>query len=261
MIVVGKEIEEITESLMTSHKTRTPIDFIRNAYSLDENASYEVQEEFVRKKCAEYGENITGYKISMTSPETQALADTDEPAYGTLTTSSMAETRTKLSLKEMNSPLVEPELMFILTDDLTSGADEKEILSKSNIAPGLEVPDSRYEDWFPNFALMDLICDNGVTGKVIMGEPVDPPAVTALPNVKMELFHNGKKQGEGVGETVLENPASAVAWLAKKLANRGKILKKGMVVSSGTFISPVKVQEGTYKAVFNGIGEAEVTFV
>jgi 2-keto-4-pentenoate hydratase len=255
-----KEIEEITENLMTSYKTSTPIDFIRNAYTLDENTSYDVQEEFVRKKCETYGEELKGYKISMTSPETQALADTDEPAYGTLTTSSMTNTKTKLSMEEMNAPLVEPELMFVLTDDLTAEATKEEILSKSKIAPGLEVPDSRYKDWFPNFALMDLICDNGVTGKVVIGEPVDPPALDELPKVKMELFHNGEKVEEGVGSTVLENPVSSVAWLVKKLAKRNKTLKKEMIISSGTFISPIRTEEGTYKAVFSGIGEAEVTF-
>jgi 2-keto-4-pentenoate hydratase len=255
-----KEIEEITESLMTSYKTNTPIDFIRNTYSLNENASYDVQDEFIRKKCEDYGEEIKGYKISMTSPETQALADTDEPAYGTLTSSSIMRNQSKLQLADMNEPLVEPELMFVLTDDLTAEATEEEILSNCKIAPGLEVPDSRYKDWFPNFELMDLICDNGVTGKVVVGEPIDPPALNALPKVKMELFHNGQKLEEGVGSTVLENPASSVAWLVKKLSQRDKTLKKGMIISSGTFISPIRVKEGTYKAVYPGIGEVEVTF-
>ncbi|GAB3798290.1 2-keto-4-pentenoate hydratase [Virgibacillus kimchii] len=258
--MMTKEIEEITESLLQSHKTKTPIDFIRNAYSLDENTSYDVQEAFIQKKCETYGEEIRGYKISMTSPETQALADTDEPAYGTLTTSSILENKKNILIESMNAPLVEPELMFILTDDLSIEATDEEILSKSKIAPGLEVPDSRYKDWFPNFELMDLICDNGVTGKVVEGEPVDPPALDALPKVKMELFHQGEKTGEGVGSAVLENPVSSVSWLVKKLARRNKTLKKGMIISSGTFISPIRAEKGTYKASFSGIGQAEVTF-
>jgi 2-keto-4-pentenoate hydratase len=195
----------------------------------------------------------------MTSPETQALADTDEPAYGTLTTSSIVKNQTKLQLTDMNAPLIEPELMFILTDDLTKEAEEEEILTKSKIAPGLEVPDSRYKDWFPNFELMDLICDNGVTGKVVVGEPVDSPNFKDLAKVQMKLFHNGEKIDEGIASTVLENPASSVSWLVKKLAQRNKTLKHGMTISSGTFIPPVRVKEGTYKAVFTGIGEVEVT--
>jgi 2-keto-4-pentenoate hydratase len=255
-----KEIEEITETLMTSYNTSTPIDFIRNSYNLDETASYDVQDEFIRKKCETYGEEIKGYKISMTSPETQALADTDEPAFGTLTTSSIAENQATLPLKEMNAPLVEPELIFVLTDDLTAGATEEEILSKSKIAPGLEVPDSRYKDWFPDFELMDLICDNGVTGKVVVAEPVDAPSFKDLAKVQMKLFHNGEKIEEGVASAVLENPASSVAWLVKKLAQRNKTVKKGMIISSGTFISPIPVKEGTYKAAYTGMGEVEISF-
>ncbi|MFA1819232.1 hypothetical protein ACDX78_03330 [Virgibacillus oceani] len=46
---MAKEIEEITENLMTLYKTSTSIDFIRKPYSLDENTSYDVQDNFDRK--------------------------------------------------------------------------------------------------------------------------------------------------------------------------------------------------------------------
>lgn len=207
-----------------------------------------------------HNEDIVGYKISMTSKETQAIASTHEPAYGTLLSSNIVKSGEHVSMNQLFSPLVEPELIFILTDDLSQTATEEEILSKTKIAAGLEIPDSRYVDWFPNFSLMDLLSDDTATGLVVVSEGITPPSFEELGNIKMELFHNGEKISEGVSSAVLDNPVSAVAWLVKKLASHNKSLKKGMIISSGTFISPLPVQPGKYDVTYSAIGNLEVTF-
>ncbi|MBY7143163.1 2-keto-4-pentenoate hydratase [Virgibacillus sp. NKC19-3] len=253
------DIDHIVHKLLNAQKRKSPIDFIRYDYTLDEQTAYEIQKQLVQKKCALYDEDITGYKISMTSPETQELANTNEPAYGTLTTTSMVESSSTIRLSNLIDPLVEPELMFILTDDLSFSAAEDEILSKSKIAAGLEIPDSRYKDWFPNFTLADLLCDNGVAGRVVFSESVDPPSFNELEEINMDLYHNGEKIGEGRSANVLGNPVSAVAWLTKKLAAHNRSLKKGMVISSGTFISPLRIEKGTYEASYSTIGNVQIT--
>ncbi|CDQ40567.1 2-keto-4-pentenoate hydratase [Virgibacillus salexigens] len=257
---MSKNIELVAEKILQAYESRIPIDFIRNNHTLDENLAYDVQDQLILKKCKLFNEQIAGYKISMTSPETQALADTHEPAYGTLTSTNLLHHASKLSLAEMNEPLVEPELMFVLTNDLSLGAQEDEIIANSTIAAGLEIPDSRYKNWFPNFNLTDLLCDNGVTGHVVLSSPIDTPNFDRLGTIHMDLYHNGKKINEGLSATVLSNPASSVAWLTSKLAQRNVYLKKGMVISSGTFISPVPVEIGTYNAIFTNIGEVRITF-
>ena len=251
---------KIVQKLQTAHYTQEPTDFIRNHYDLDESTAYSIQEQFVKEKCDQTNEGISGYKISMTSPDTQAFANTDEPAYGTYTEGNLVHSLESISIESLFEPLIEPELIFILTDDLSMGASEEEIISKSRIAAGIEVPDSRYKDWFPNFSLEDLLCDNAATGLVVISDAVEPPSLEQLVAIDMELLHNGEKISEGTSSNVLGNPTSAVAWLAKKLSYRDKSLKKGMIISSGTFISPLRVEEGKYKAVYTSIGEASVTF-
>lgn len=253
------DIDQIVHKLLNAHKTKIPIDFIRHDYTLDEQTAYEVQKQLVQKKCELYNEEIIGYKISMTSPETQELANANEPAHGTLTTTSLVKSSSTIVSSNLFDPLVEPELMFILTDDLSVSAAEAEILANSKIAAGLEIPDSRYKDWFPNFTLADLLCDNGVTGCVVVSEPVNPPSFKELEEIKMELYHNGEKIGEGKSDNVLGNPVSSVAWLTKKLATRNISLKKGMIIASGTFISPLRIEQGTYEAAYSRIGNVQVT--
>ncbi|TAA71723.1 2-keto-4-pentenoate hydratase [Planococcus salinarum] len=252
-------VKEVSGKITEAHKTETPIEFIRHEYTVDEDTSYAVQEEVVKGIANLQGE-IAGYKISMTSAETQAIAKTHEPAYGTLLRSNLLESGEVLSLSSMFSPLIEPEIMFILTEDLSPGADEEEILRKSEIAAGIEIPDSRYKDWFPNFSLADLICDNTAVGRVIVAESVAPPSFEELANEGMELFHNGVKIKEGTASAVLGNPVSAVAWLSRKLTEHKKVLKKGMLISSGTFISPIAAEEGTYRVSYSTLGQVEVTF-
>ncbi|WP_422122311.1 2-keto-4-pentenoate hydratase [Planococcus sp. X10-3] len=252
-------LKEVSEKIIEAHKTGTPIDFIRHDYTVDENTSYAVQDEVVKGIASQQGD-IAGYKISMTSAETQAIANTHEPAYGTLLRSNLLKNGDTLSLSSMFSPLIEPEIMFILTEDLSAGADAEEILRNSKIAAGIEIPDSRYKDWFPNFSLADLLCDNTAVGRVIVAEFVAPPSFEAVANERMELFHNGVKVNEGAASAVLGNPVLAVAWLSRKLADHGKVLKKGMVISSGTFISPIAAEEGTYTVGYSTLGQVEITF-
>lgn len=76
----------------------------------------------------------------------------------------------------------------------------------------------------------------------------------------MELFHNDAKISEGFLSAVLGNPVSSVAWLSQKLAGKNRSLKKGMVISSGTFMSPLPVGEGTYRVKYSDLGEVEVSF-
>jgi len=253
-------VDEIVPKLLNTYKTKQPIEFIRNQYMLDEETSYSIQEEFIKRKCEQENDEVAGYKISMTSDETQAIAETHEPAYGTLLTSNLVKSGDSVSLSSLFTPLIEPEIIFILTEDLSLGADEEEILSKSKITPGIEVPDARYIDWFPNFSLTDLLCDNTATGLVVTSDPIDPLSFEELGNVKMDLFFNGEKISEGFSSAVLGNPVSAVAWLSKKLAKKNKTLKKDMVISSGTFISPLFVKKGTYTVDYSNVGKSEITF-
>lgn len=250
----------ITQEILQAYKTRKPIEFIRHKYTLSEAEAYAVQDELIKSLTAFHDTEIAGYKISMTSDETQAIANTHEPAYGTLLKTNIVKSGETLELGTLFAPLIEPEIMFVLTDDLSEEADEQEILAKSKICAGIEIPDARYIDWFPNFSLADLLADNTATGLIVLSEEVAPLSLDAFKTIEMELFHNDEKVSEGVSSAVLGNPVSAVAWLVKKLAQQSKGLKKGMIISSGTFISPLPAREGTYKVTYTNVGQVTVTF-
>lgn len=239
-----------------SRKQSVPI-YSRQQIMIDETDGYDILHMFAEKMTAEHGEQIRGFKISMTSEETQRLANANSPAYGMLFTSSLAGQLIKLD--EFFDPRLEAELMFIVHEDLSLAADAEEIKNKCTVAPGLELPDSRYENWYPNLTVGDLLADNTATGKVAVGQGQKQIDSIDLTQISMTLCKDGQQIAAGTAVNVLGNPLNAMTWLTKKLAARNMAIKKGVIISSGTFIMPQPLQKGEYRAVFHDVGEINLT--
>jgi 2-keto-4-pentenoate hydratase len=251
--------EQLAAQLLEVYGTKQPIDFISKVHTLSVDESYDVQQVFAAERSKQTGKEIKGYKISMTSPGTQALFRASEPAFGTLFEDTLHRGDTELELASMLSPLLEPEIVFVLKEDLSIGAAEQEILEKTVLHAGLEIPDSRFADWFPKFQLSDLICDNGVTGKVVLAAGGrDDLTLEEAAQVKLTLTRDGEYLDTGYAAEVMGNPVTSVAWLTQKLAENNSYLKKDMVISSGTFLSPIPLTAGTYCADFSLIGQIKL---
>ena len=91
MMTTTTLVDEVSTILHKAYQTKKPIEFISNQYSLDEATSYAVQDVLIKRRCISEKLVVAGYKISMTSAETQAIANTHEPAYGTLLTNNIVK--------------------------------------------------------------------------------------------------------------------------------------------------------------------------
>lgn len=213
-------------------------------------AAYELQTEILKMQ----KKSVKGYKISMTSPETQALFDSSEPVYGPFTASQVI---TEMSLSDYNIPLVELELVFYVNETLSVEDDAESILAKCTVAPALELPDSRYDDWFPNISKYEVVADCAVAGAITIGE-ARSVSYDALDNITGTLLLNDKEIKRGQSSEVMDHPVNAVKWLIEKLDSHDKQLEPGQFISSGTFILPVKLEAGKYIGVFEGLGSIEI---
>jgi 2-keto-4-pentenoate hydratase len=253
-------VKTLANELLDVYQTHEPADFLSKKTALSLSEAYDVQHATIKMKCETFNEQVEGFKVSMTSPETQAFFDADEPAYGTLTTHSVLESGATVKLSELNEPLLEVELVVELTEDLTPDLTPEEVYNRVEVRAGIEVPDSRFSDWFPKFELMDLLADNGVTGHVVISEDLSSElSYEEVGKLRMELFHNDKKIEEGDTSIVMGHPMKSVTWLAKKLAEKNLSLTKGMVISSGSINKPIPLEVGAYVAKFEGIGEVSLT--
>lgn len=253
--MINKKVRKI----INAEKTKKQIDFLSENMTLTESESYNMQKELIKQKKNEFNSKLAGYKVSMTSEDTQRIADTHEPAYGTYLDYNILKETMSINSNDLFEPLLEPELVFYLNENLSQKADYTEIIQKSSVYMGAEIPDSRYHNWFPNFNLQDLICDNAFTGRLVLSKEVFSAKEIDFENIKLQLYHNNSLIEEGFSKNVLNNPLNSIVWLNEKLLSQGDRLKKGLVISSGTLTSPVKLLPGDYILKFSGLGSMEVT--
>jgi 2-keto-4-pentenoate hydratase len=88
----------------------------------------------------------------------------------------------------------------------------------------------------------------------VLGEGVALPG--DLGAIEARVFVNDVEVGSGKGDAVLGNPLNSVAWLAGKLGQFGRGLKRGEVVMTGSFTRQFPLAAGDrVQTVFAGVGE------
>ncbi|WP_288527812.1 2-keto-4-pentenoate hydratase [uncultured Secundilactobacillus sp.] len=255
--VLPKQTAAFVDDLFNAYQTRKPL--VEADYTglvEDEQTAYEVQRELTAKK----NEHVGGYKVSLTSKQTQDMFDSDSPLYGAQVASHFVQSPANLHLNtQLMAPLAEVEMLFTAKERLSSRDSLTDLFHKTKVAAAVEVPDSRFSDWFPSLSKYMVMADAAVGGYVVYGTEMDTDQlfenVDDLANVHCELFHDGQKLKDGASSEVLGNPLNSLKWLVDKLEAQGMPLLAGQRVSSGTFLLPETLTNGNWKATFDkGLG-------
>jgi 2-keto-4-pentenoate hydratase len=165
-----------------------------------------------------------------------------------------------LKYNEMNRPLVEVELAFVLREGLSGpGVNVADVIRCTDfVVPAIEIVDTRQSDRGPK-GLIDSISDAAACGLVVLGG--NPRRLTDIDvrRIGASLAINGVIEESGVASAVMSNPLNAVAWLINKLSEFGVAPEAGHVILSGSFIKAIPFGPGaTVAAQFDVLGE--VTF-
>lgn len=224
----------------------------------DDDTAYAVQDAVMAKKMG----SAAGYKVSLTSGETQKMFDSDSPLYGAQVAERFVPTPCTLDLRHLNEPLVEVEFCFMAKKDLSADMSLDELLHNCTVAGDMEVPDARFKAWFPTLSKYLVMSDCAVGGYVLYGTPVDGAELTVdgMAKVHAKAYHDGEFVKEGDSSEVLGNPVNSLKWLVGKLESQGKRFKKGMHASVGTVFVPPAFTAGEWRVEFSGpFGTLEVT--
>jgi 2-oxo-hept-3-ene-1,7-dioate hydratase len=221
--------------------------------------SYAISTEVAQRKIAA-GAKLIGHKVGLTSKAMQRSSMIDEPDYGHLLDNMMIADGAKVPHESFCRPRVEVELAFIMGKRLLGpGVGLAEVLRATEyVVPAIEIVDARIRD---QRKIFDTVADNGAAaGIVIGGRPVGPMDVD-LRWVGGIMYRNSEIEETGVAAGVLGHPALGVAWLANKLGEHGKTLKKGMIVSSGSMVACQFVPPGsTAVGRIEGLGEVTLKY-
>lgn len=224
---------------------------------LDLPAAYAVQRRG-RELRVRDGARLVGRKVGLTSAAMQQLLGVGEPDFGYLTEAMVLPQGAALPRAGLVAPRVEAEIAFRLRADV-EGPDvdlATALEAIGEIAPALEVVDSRVADW--RIRLADTVADNASSGLAVIGD-FRPLGDTDLAAVEMtmvvERAGGAVERERGRGDAVLGHPATALAWLARALAPFGEGIAAGEIVIPGAMARAVGVEAGDrVQADFSGLG-------
>jgi len=179
----------------------------------------------------------------------------DHPCGGAIFARTIHVSPARLRTADFVNLRIESEIALQLGADLpASGAPwTRESVAPAVAAamPAFELIEDRNADYAHTEAA-SLIVENCWNGGVVIGTPKAMP-VAALVGIAGRLTVGGKAAGDGNAE----DPCATLAWLANHLAERGRDLKAGMVVITGSLIPTVSIAAGQ-RAVFTVDGLSEI---
>lgn len=252
----------IAEQLRAAELNRNPIPPIIDSWSgLDVIDAYEIQLINIRAR-ADAGASIRGHKVGLSSRAMQEMMGVNEPDYGHLLDDMFVYESFEQPVDRYCMPRVEVEVGFVLGSPLTGpGCTVADVLRATEfVVPSIEIIDSRIRDW--KISLIDTIADNASSAGVVIGGNRTRPDEIELRTIGAVLRRNGEIIATGSSGAVLGNPATAVAWLANKVARFGVKLEAGHVILPGSCTRAYDVKAGDHiRADFDVLGNVQVSFV
>ena len=251
-------VEDYAARLVGAVRDRAPLAPLSDTMPIDEATALEVQDAVVQARI-DAGATLVGAKLGLTSAAKQKQMNVDRPLYGWLTSDMQLDTGEVLRAERYIQPRVEPEIAFLLGRDLEGPhVTAAHVLAATEACFGaIDVLDSRYAGY--KFTFDDVTADNASSaGYVLGGTPLDPFGID-LRLTGCVLEKNGELVATAAGASVMGHPASAVAWLVRRLAERGRGLEAGAVVMAGGMTEAVPVAPGdTVVARFDRLGSVEI---
>ncbi|MFI5954521.1 2-keto-4-pentenoate hydratase [Cryptosporangium sp. NPDC051539] len=253
----AEHLAAAADALRDAERDRVAIPPLISTYpGIDVHDAYRIQLFNIERREAP----VVGHKVGLSSEAMQQMMGVDEPDYGHLLADMRCTEGQPVDAGRYLLPRVEPEVGFILGDDLPEDCTEAQALASTEaIAPALELIDSRIVDW--KIALPDTIADNASSAGFVLGKTRLDPRRVDLTTLPVVLHRNHDQVGAGTSAAVLGNPLVAVAWLARTVARFGVRLRAGHVVLPGSCTRAVDARPGdTFRAEFGPLGAVHLTF-
>jgi 2-keto-4-pentenoate hydratase len=251
--------QKILEEAEKDRKPVGPIsDRVPGGLSLDD--AHAICEAIINKRL-ESGEKLAGFKVGFTNIAVREKMGFPDSTYGYLLDSIVLKSGVDVPMSDLITPKIECEICFRLGKDLKGkGLTVEDVLRVTEAVSGsFEICDARIRDWKCPYP--DFFADNGFSGRIVLPGRWLPVTQVDLLNETVTLLQDEKALAEGKGEMAMGHPAKAVSWLAGKLEERGKGLKAGQIIMTGTLKPITPVQKGSgYTARFSTLGEVTVRF-
>jgi 2-keto-4-pentenoate hydratase len=245
--------------LYEARRTGIPVEpFTDNDPGLGLADGYAVQQHLVRMLLAD-GDQISGYKVGLTSKPMQQMIGVDSPDYGPVLASTVYPSGAEVPLSRFIQPRIEAEIVFVLGERLAGPGVSVAEASRATagVAAAMEIIDSRIAGW--RIKLADTVADLASNGAVAISSRIVPLAGLDTRLIGMLLTRNGELADTGAGAAALGDPLRVVAWLANSLGEHGIALEPGHLVMTGSMHAAVPMAAGdVFRADFDRLGPVTV---
>ena len=230
----------------------------------DQDSGYRVQDELHAILEAAGMGAVAGHKIGCTTPVMQAYLHISNPCAGGVFASTVHRSPARVRHDGFVRPGVECEMVVQLESDLPA---QRAPFTRDAVAAavgalmaGMEIVDDRYVD-YKSLDSATLIADDFFDAGCVLGAPVADWRALDLPAVTGVTFINGAEVGRGRGSDVMGHPFEALAWLANSLARRGRSLRAGEFVFTGSVVGTKWLARGDHVLMtIDGLGSVEAVF-
>ncbi len=231
--------------------------WLNGALTLDQALA--VQLGLLERKLAG-GEALGGWKIGLTSERARAALGVDARPFGHLLASRVFGSGAVLRAGNIARPSIEPELCFTVARRIAGDSLTREqILDSLELASaGFELNERRAGSARPDFCA--LVTDCLTQWGIVEGEGASPRAVPDLDGVRCYLYRDGEEVYAGVSRDELDPQLESLRRLVVGLAAHDRGLEPGQKVITGAFARFDAERGQSWRAVYEGLGEVEVSF-
>jgi 2-keto-4-pentenoate hydratase len=226
--------------------------------------AYACQEPLVGKLIEHYGGHGIGYKIACTNVTAQRQLNVDGPFYGRMMSAFCFDSPARIEAGQFFMRVVEAEYGFLMARSLPphsgSYSVDETAAAVEGVVPGIEIVDSRFDDW-TTIGAPSLIADNACHAAWVKGALTTNWRGLDLAGQPVRLTVNGNLHREGSGRAVLGHPLNALAWLANQLSSQGRGLEAGQYITTGVTMEVYMGQRGDrILADFGPLGTVGLVF-
>jgi 2-keto-4-pentenoate hydratase len=254
------EIDAAAALLLAAHRALRPRPRLPAACTptsaLD---AYAIQDRFV----ARLGRPV-GYKIGYTNAAVQQSLGISSPVFGRLIEGRVSSSPASLPAARFANRVIETEFGFRMARALSAGAAphslEAVTAAVGSALPSFEIVDPRFEEW-RKLGAFEVIADNVLHSHWVHGPEHAEFRALDLASIEVVTRVNGVEATRGSGANVLGSPLQALHWLANALAQMGRGLAAGDLVTTGCCTDILELAPGdAASADFGPLGSVHVAF-
>jgi 2-oxo-3-hexenedioate decarboxylase len=235
---------------------------LTDASPLTIDEAYDVQRAGVALR-VERGDAVVGVKLGFTSRAKALQMGVSDVIIGVITEEMRVEDGGAVDVGRLIHPRIEPELAFRLGIDVDpDDPNHDPMTAVSDVAPALEIIDSRYRDF--RFSLADVVADNTSAAGFVVGPWRSLESVQAgldLGNLGVVLELDGVVVETGSTAAILGDPRRALRAVKRMARQHGLTLPAGSIILAGaaTAAVPLPTHPGAVVvASITGLGRVSV---